>query len=80
MDWKLADAKNKLSEVVDRALGGEPQRITRRGAVVVVVDESQYLTETGRAESFIAFLKSGPGIDDLERPPLEALSIRPFDQ
>ena len=80
MDWKLADAKNRFSEVVDRALGGEPQRITRRGAVVVVVDESQYLTETGRAESFIAFLKSGPGIDDLERPPFEALSIRPFDQ
>ena len=29
--WQLQDAKNKLSEVIDRALKQGPQLITRRG-------------------------------------------------
>ena len=40
-NWSLADAKAKLSEVVDRALREGPQHITRHGrpAVVVVTEE-----------------------------------------
>ena len=40
-DWPLQDAKNKFSELVNAALAGEPQRVTRRGqpAVVVVAAE-----------------------------------------
>jgi prevent-host-death family protein len=29
--WQLQDAKNKLSEVIERALRQGPQLITRRG-------------------------------------------------
>ena len=35
--WQLQEAKNKLSELIDRALSEGPQVITRRGAKVAVV-------------------------------------------
>lgn len=35
--WQLQDAKNKLSELIDRVLSQGPQIITRRGAAVAVV-------------------------------------------
>ncbi len=35
--WQLQDAKNRFSAVVDAALDGEPQRVTRRGTPVVIV-------------------------------------------
>jgi antitoxin Phd len=35
--WQLQDAKNKFSEVVEGALTGEPQIITRRGLETAVV-------------------------------------------
>ena len=41
--WSLQDAKNKFSEVVNAALAGEPQRVTRRGQpAVVVLAEEEY--------------------------------------
>lgn len=36
-DWPLHDAKNRFSAVVDAALAGAPQRVTRRGRPAVVV-------------------------------------------
>ena len=36
-EWPLQDAKNKFSELVNGALAGEPQRVTRRGQPAVVV-------------------------------------------
>ena len=36
-DWPLQDAKNRFSAVVDAALAGDPQRVTRRGRPAVVV-------------------------------------------
>lgn len=35
--WQLQEAKNKLSEVIDRALHEGPQVITRHGVEVAVV-------------------------------------------
>ena len=35
--WQLQEAKNKLSELIERALAEGPQVITRHGAEVVVV-------------------------------------------
>lgn len=35
--WTLQDAKNKFSAVVDAALEGTPQHVTRRGLPAVVV-------------------------------------------
>ena len=36
-DWALQDAKNQFSALVNAALAGEPQRVTRRGQPAVVV-------------------------------------------
>lgn len=63
--WQLQDAKNRFSEVVDAALGGEPQVVTRRGkrAVVVLSDEA-YDRVRGRLAttepSFTEFLLNVP--------------------
>ena len=41
--WSLQDAKNKFSAVVEAALKGEPQTVTKRGKpAVVVLSVAQY--------------------------------------
>lgn len=35
--WQLQDAKNKFSEVIERALKHGPQLITRRGEKAVII-------------------------------------------
>ena len=35
--WSLQDAKNRFSAVVDAAIAGAPQEVTRRGKPAVVV-------------------------------------------
>lgn len=66
--WRLQDAKNQFSKVVDAALHGEPQRVTRRGRdAVVVVAASDYerMLRHERADSpnFIAHLLTMPQDD-----------------
>ena len=56
-EWQLQDAKNRLSQVVDRALHDGPQTITLRGkpsAVVVSFEEYRKLTmpRTGLSQFF----------------------------
>ncbi len=64
--WLLQDAKAQFSALVDAALNGQPQHVTRRGkAAVVVVSEAQYahLTQGARASvapDFISHLMSMP--------------------
>ena len=69
MDWKLADAKNKFSEVVNRALHEGPQRVLRRGDAVVILSEEEYERLAGSRRGFKELLLDGPGLDgvDLER-------------
>ena len=37
MTWQIQEAKNKLSEVIDKTLHDGPQVITRRGKKVVIM-------------------------------------------
>ena len=47
--WNLQDAKAKFSAVVEAAMAGEPQHVTRRGApAVVVVSEADWAELTRR--------------------------------
>jgi prevent-host-death family protein len=68
--WSVAEAKARLSEVIDRAQG-EPQVITRNGkpsAIVVSVDE--WARKTARKGTLAEFLLNSPlrGAEvDLER-------------
>lgn len=66
--WRLQDAKNQFSKVVDAALHGEPQHVTRRGRdAVVVVAASDYerMLRHERADSpgFVAHLLAIPQDD-----------------
>ena len=81
--WALQDAKNRFSAVVDAALAGEPQHVTRRGkpAVVVLSVKDYNLLRNkpyGNAPSFIEHLLAIPkGGDELEfeRIPLAPHSL-----
>ena len=69
--WTLQDAKNKFSAVVEAALAGAPQEVSRRGRPAVVVlaaTEYQRLLAgaTGPRGSFAAHLQAFPG-EDLPR-------------
>lgn len=66
MEWKLADAKNRLSEVVNRALTEGPQRVRRRGDTVVVIAEEEFERLTGRGGSFKSYLGEGESFTGLD--------------
>jgi antitoxin Phd len=69
MDWKLAEAKARLSELVSRTLDEGPQRILRRNDAVVVLSEDEFRRLTGAGLDFVEFLATAPRLDDLELPP-----------
>ena len=82
VDWTIQDAQNRFRAVVDAALDGEPQRVTRRGkpaVIVLAVDEYERLCELDkkRASSFVDLLLQMPQDDgEFERLPLPE---RPVD-
>ena len=63
MEWKLAEAKNRLSELVTRAATEGPQTIRRHDAAVVVIDEAAYLALTGERPSLKQLLLDGPSLE-----------------
>ena len=63
--WQLQTAKAQLSEVVEAALRGSPQRITRRGKdAVMVLSEKAYVALKNSAKKdapdFVAHLLAMP--------------------
>ena len=65
-DWRLADAKNRFSELVTRALAEGPQRVRRHDAAVVVLAERDYNKLTRRTPDFKQFLfAKGPSFAGL---------------
>ena len=64
--WTLQDAKNRFSAVVEAALAGTPQQVTRRGqpAVVVLSSEEYQRLLAGAVQtrkSFVSHLMAFPG-------------------
>jgi len=66
MIWKLAEAKNKFSEVFNRAIDEEPQIVKRRGQGVVIVAEKEYERLIGQTKPLKEFLISGVDFEDLD--------------
>lgn len=69
--WTLQDAKNRFSTVVDAALAGTPQEVTRRGRpAVVVLSAAEYRNLVAQAQtargSFVDHLLAFPA-DDVAR-------------
>ena len=79
MNWKLAEAKTKFSEVVRRALTEGPQRVLRRNDAVVVMSEEEYERLAGLRVGFRDFLLDAPDMDDLDlaraREPMRDVSL-----
>jgi prevent-host-death family protein len=79
MVWKLAEAKNRLSELVTRAATEGPQTIRRHRDSVVVISEAEYLTLTGEKPSLIDYILQGPRLDDLkierDKSPMRELKL-----
>ncbi len=77
----LQDAKNRFSAVVDAALAGRPQEVSRRGkpAVVVVAaeDYARLVAEArARRESFADHLMAFPGSDGPDDLPRAGVAPR----
>jgi prevent-host-death family protein len=67
MEWQLAEAKNRFSEVVNKALAKGPQFVRRRGDVVVIVAQQEYLKLTGKRRGFKEFLTAkGPSLEGVD--------------
>jgi antitoxin Phd len=76
--WNLQDAKNRFSALVDAALAGRPQEVTRRGKPAVVVlsaaDYHRLVAEASQhRESFADHLLAFPGAEP------DRLTARPRD-
>ena len=65
MDWRLADAKNRFSELFTQALTLGPQRVRRFKDAVIVLSEREYERITGRRPSFKDFLREGESLKGL---------------
>ncbi len=80
-EWSLQDAKNRFSAVVDAAIKGMPQRVTRRGkpaVMVISVEEYERLHQLERAAAptFADLLLAMPRDDgDFERSPIRPREI-----
>ena len=68
MIWKLAEAKNRFSELINLSLQGTPQEVTRRNDAVIIISKSDYDKLTGTRPDFKTYLCEGPDFSDL---PLE---------
>lgn len=84
--WRLQDAKTQFSQVVNAALRGEPQHITRSGkrAVVVLSEEAfESLQRSAHVEApgFVAHLLAMPKDKQMDEVDVEQapLALRDVD-
>lgn len=66
MEWNLADAKNRLSEVFDLALTEGPQRVRRRKDAVVVMAAKEFERLTSQRPAFKDYLTQGESFEGLD--------------
>ncbi|MDP9173591.1 MAG: type II toxin-antitoxin system Phd/YefM family antitoxin [Planctomycetota bacterium] len=65
MEWKLAEAKNRLSELVTLATTEGPQTIRRLNDAVVVIAEPAYRALSGEVPTFKQLLLDGPSLEGI---------------
>lgn len=75
MRWQLQEAKQKLSQLVRRAIDEGPQVVTRYGeTIAVVVSADEYHRLTGSKPDFAEFILSGSDLSALD---LDRVQDRP---
>ena len=69
--WQVQEAKNRFSEVIERALRDGPQVVTRHGrpVVQVVAVDPAAGTPLRADDGFAQHLLNMPKVDDLPAPP-----------
>lgn len=71
--WQLQEAKNKFSQVVEKAMVTGPQIVTKHGKeTVVVLSYAEYRTMISKQDNLLAFFRNSPLVDseiDLSRDP-----------
>ena len=77
----LQDAKNRFSAVVQEALAGRPQAVSRRGkpaVVVVAAEEYDRLVAAAGSKrgSFLDHLRAFPDFDDDADPFADRMEVR----
>lgn len=67
MEWEFADAKNRFSQLVSKALSDGPQRVRCHKDAVVILAEHDFEKLVGERPSFKEFLLApGPDMEDLD--------------
>jgi antitoxin Phd len=66
-EWRLEEAKAKFSQVVEQALAGTPQKVTRRGkSAVVVVSAEKWEALNGTGPKAIELFRNAPKLTEEE--------------
>ena len=68
--WQLQDAKNRFSEVVERAMKEGPQTVTRHGKpAVIIISAAEYEKSQNPRKSLIELLRECPeDLGEVVRP------------
>lgn len=79
--WQLQEAKARFSQLVERALEGEVQVVTRRGRqAVVVIPYEEYERMQGSTKSAWDIFQTAPRLDEDDLPLVrDTTPIRPID-
>lgn len=77
--WQVQEAKNRFSEVIDRALKEGPQTVTRHGRPVVRIVPVLDASEVGAPsdDGFAAYLLASPRLAELELAPQRSRKSAP---
>ena len=59
-EWRIADAKNKFSELFNNALIGRIQLVHRRDGDVVIISKNEYERLIGQKKTFKQYILSPP--------------------
>ena len=65
-EWRLADAKNKFSEVCRKAVEDGPQLIQRRDEPVIVIAKADYDNLVKPKKSLVEYIMEGPSLEGLD--------------
>lgn len=66
MEWKLAEAKNRFSEVINKVALEGPQKVVRRNEAFIIMKEALYRQLIGRQASFKDYLMQGESLEGLD--------------
>jgi antitoxin Phd len=59
--WSVQEARARLSQLIDEALAGRPQRISRRGKeVAVLISAAEYDRLVKPRQSLVEFFRNSP--------------------